>query len=339
MSSNTNKASAFAAIIMLATACAISISAQTPAAVNRMTAKPDAIGQTREADVENKSIPPAKGTDITAGSEAVSEANHGSEVSDPARAPAHTKIAVRVADEERREAGVAPPPSPQPASTDNWQFQLTPYLWIPTISGRAGIGNLITDTSTSVGDSDIELNFGFMGTFEARKNKFIILTDLQYSDLATENDNPGPLFSSTRSSFKTFVFDPEIGYRVLDNGNGATLDVLGGVRYWHLNANLAFRAGILPAVEVSRSRSWIDGVAGLRGKAALSERWFVTGKADLGGGGSNFTYQLFGGVGVNVGERFALIGGYRDLNVNYNKDGFLFDMSLHGPIFGLGIKF
>jgi opacity protein-like surface antigen len=71
----------------------------------------------------------------------------------------------------------------------------------------------------------------------------------------------------------------------------------------------------------------------------LSPRWFVTGKADLGGGGSKFTYQLFGGVGVNVGKRWALVGGYRDLNVNYDKDGFLFDMSLHGPILGIGMKF
>jgi hypothetical protein len=212
-------------------------------------------------------------------------------------------------------------------------------LWIPTISGRAGIGNLVIDTTTSIGDSHIELNFGFMGTLEARKNRFIILTDLQYSDLATEKGNPGPLFSSTRASFKTFVLDPEVGYRILDNGKGATLDVLGGVRYWHLNSDLAFRAGILPAVEVSRSRGWVDGVAGLRGKAALSPRWFVAGKADLGGGGSKFTYQLFGGVGVNLGKRLALIGGYRDLNVNYDKDGFLFDMSLHGPIFGFGLKF
>jgi hypothetical protein len=77
----------------------------------------------------------------------------------------------------------------------------------------------------------------------------------------------------------------------------------------------------------------------LRGKAALSERWFVVGKADLGGGGSNLTYQLLGALGFNLGERFALIGGYRNLSVNYNKDGFLFDMSLHGPIVGVGIKF
>ena len=66
---------------------------------------------------------------------------------------------------------------------------------------------------------------------------------------------------------------------------------------------------------------------------------FLTGKADLGGGGSKFTFQLFGGVGVLVGKRYALIAGYRDLDVNYEKDGFLFDTSLQGPILGFGIKF
>ncbi len=229
--------------------------------------------------------------------------------------------------------------APQGTPTDEWQFQLTPYLWIASISGRAGIGNLVIDTDISLTDADVELNFGFMATFEARKNRFVFLTDLQYSNLSTERGNPGPLFSSSRASFKTFILDPEIGYRVLDNGEGAFLDVVGGIRYWHLNGTIDFRAGILPAAQASRSRSWVDAVSGLRGKAALGKRFFVTGKADLGAGGSDFTYQLFGGVGVNLGEHIALIGGYRDLNVDYNKDGFLFDMSLHGPILGFGIKF
>ena len=222
---------------------------------------------------------------------------------------------------------------------DEWKFQFTPYLWLVSISGRTGIGNLVVDTDKSLTNSNVELDFGFMSTFEARKNKFVILTDLQYSSLSTERGNPGPLFSSSRAGIKTFILEPDVGYRVLDNGEGASVDVLGGIRYWHLNVDLEFRPGILPAVNVSRSRGWVDGVAGLRGKAPLSERWFVTGEGDLGGGGSNFTYHLFGGVGLNLGKRIALIGGYRDLNVNYNKDGFLFDMSLHGPILGFGIKF
>jgi hypothetical protein len=317
---------ALAVALILSAAGTVSLRAQTPAVAGNSstavsTSKPNVV----EAG-DKFLLPTETGTDEK--SEIKREAGNSNTVVELTSST----------DTVRAEPSVTAP-SQGTASTDNWQFQLTPYLWIASISGRAGIGNLIIDTDTSVTDTGVELNFGFMATFEARKNKFVFLTDLQYSDLSTEKGNPGPLFSSTRASFKTFVLDPEVGYRILDNEKGAFVDVLGGIRYWHVNGNIAFRAGILPAAEASRSRSWVDGVVGLRGKAALSERWFVAGKADLGGGGSNFTYQLFGGVGLNVGERLALIGGYRDLNVNYNKDGFLFDMSLHGPVVGLGIKF
>jgi opacity protein-like surface antigen len=80
-------------------------------------------------------------------------------------------------------------------------------------------------------------------------------------------------------------------------------------------------------------------VGGVRGKVALSKKAFVTAKADMGGGGSKFTYQLFGGVGYSIKENIALIGGYRVLDVNYNKNGFLYNMNQRGPIFGLGFKF
>jgi hypothetical protein len=230
--------------------------------------------------------------------------------------------------------------SPQTAPEDQWQFQFTPYLWIAGISGRAGVGNFNVDVNTGITDDDIHLNFGFMGTFEARKNRLVILTDLQFSNLGTDRPSPGPFFSGADADFKTFILDPEVGYRILENPEkGAFLDVLGGIRYWHLRSDLTFNAGLLPGRTITESRDWVDGVAGLRGKAHLSPRLFLTGKGDLGGGGSNFTYQLFGGVGLLVGTRYALIGGYRYLNVNYNKNDFLFDMALHGPVLGLGIRF
>ena len=238
---------------------------------------------------------------------------------------------------ERRLTGGAP--LPQTASKDEWHFQFAPYLWSASISGQAGIGNLTIDTDSSMTDSNVEVNFGFMSTFEARKNRFVLQTDLQYSDLSAETTNPGPLFSSTRGSFKTFILDPEVGYCIIDNDKGSSLDLLGGIRYWHLTGTLALRAGTVPEVQISQSRDWVDAVVGLRGKAALSKHWFVTGKADLGGGGSEFTYQLFGGIGVNLGSHFAIVGGYRNLSVNYDKDLFLFDMSLHGPVVGVVIKF
>lgn len=232
-------------------------------------------------------------------------------------------------------------PKPQDPDPDRWQFQVTPYFWLAGINGRAGIGNLDVDVDAGITDSDVDLNFGFMATFEARKKRLVILTDLQYSNLGTDRATPrGLLFSNASADFKTFVLDPEVGYRIIDNSEkGAFVDVLAGIRYWHLETDLTFNAGLLSTVTATRSRGWVDAVAGIRGKAHITPRIFLTGKADIGGGGSNFSYQLFGGGGVLIGKRYALIAGYRDLDVNYNKDGFLFDVALHGPILGFGIKF
>ena len=224
-------------------------------------------------------------------------------------------------------------------ANDKWHFQFTPYLWIAGISGRGGIADLSVQIDSSITDDNVHLNAGFMGAFEARRNKLIFATDLQYSNLGTENPTPGPLFSNASAGFKTFVLDPEVGYRVAANEEkGQFIDVLGGVRYWHLRADLNFDEGILAARSSTGSRQWVDGVAGLRGGTALSRRIFVSGKADLGGGGSKLTYQLFGGVGIRVGDRISLLGGYRYLHVNYDRDNFLFDMSLAGPIFGVSFS-
>ncbi|HSJ87594.1 MAG TPA: hypothetical protein VK909_10330, partial [Anaerolineales bacterium] len=190
-------------------------------------------------------------------------------------------------------AGGSDAKQPQANPADQWHFQFTPYLWIVGVSGRAGLGSLAVDVNTGVTDSDIQLNFGFMGTFEARKKRIVILTDLQFSSLGTDRPSPGPLFSGASADFKTFILEPQVGYRIFDNPEKeAFFGVLGGVRYWHLKTDLTLNAGVLPGVTASRSRGWVDGVAGVRGKTNLTPRFFVTGEADLGGGGSNLTYHL-----------------------------------------------
>jgi len=184
------------------------------------------------------------------------------------------------------------------------------------------------------------LDFALMGVFEARKGKLVVLTDLEYVAVSDDKATPGPLFSNVNAKFKTFIFDPEVGYRVYDDpAKGAYVDVLGGIRVWHVSTELNFGAGILPATQVQGSRNWVDAIVGLRGKAAVSEKLFVTGKFDLGGGGSKFTYQLFGGAGYNINQKVALIFGYRVLDVNYDKNNFIYDMNQRGPIVGLGFKF
>ena len=78
---------------------------------------------------------------------------------------------------------------------------------------------------------------------------------------------------------------------------------------------------------------------GARGRIAVTKSIVLVGKADLGGGGSEFTYQFFGGAAFNLSRRVSLVGAYRVLHVDYDKDNFLFDMSLTGPVIGVGFRF
>lgn len=231
-------------------------------------------------------------------------------------------------------------PVPQTVDQDKWQFQFSPYFWLAGLHGTGGVGNRTVAVDESFSDVFDALNFALMGTFEARKGKFISLTDLEYVSVSDEKATPGPLFSTVDAGFKVFIFDQEVGYRVLENPEkGASLDVLGGARVWRVKTDFEFGAGILPATRIEASRSWVDAVGGLRGKMALSQKMFLTGKFDLGGGGSEFTWQVFGGAGYNLNPKIALIFGYRVLDVDYDKNNFVYDMNQRGPILGLGFRF
>jgi opacity protein-like surface antigen len=337
MSSIANKMSQLGAIIVMAMLCAFSISAQTSATINGLTVKPSSMSQTKAA--ATKSVPAPEATDLAIGRE-VPEVSPRSEVSDSVSVPAGTIVTAGAASEGHSATSKTVTAHPQPASNDEWQFQFSPYFWMASLHGTGGVGNRTTQVDESFSDIFHSLDFALMGLFEARKGKLVLLTDLEYVAISDDKATPGPLFSNVNAKFKTFIFDPEVGYRVFDNPEkGQFIDVLGGIRVWHVSTDLAFGAGILPATEVQGSRNWVDAIVGVRGKMALSEKLFVTGKFDLGGGGSKFTWQLFGGGGYNVNPKVALILGYRVLDVNYNKNNFIYDMNQRGPIMGLGFKF
>jgi hypothetical protein len=326
-------------VFILMTAGAISVIAQAPAAAESSSAKTatDA-ASTNEPLKETRKLSTAlpEKTD-PARTAAVSRETANADSVEVERAPKADASTLSKAPANR--ASIVPR-SPQATNADKWQFQFSPYFWLAGVHGTAGVGNRTTTVDMSFGDVFDSLKFAFMGVFEARKGKWVVLTDLEYVSLKDERATPGPLFSSATARFKTFIFDPEVGYRLYeDPDKGASVDVLGGVRVWHVSTQLDFGAGILPAQQIQGSRTWVDGIAGLRGKAAVSEKIFVSGKFDLGGGGSKFTWQLFGGLGYNLTPKIALIGGYRVLDVNYNKNSFIYDMNQRGPIMGLGFKF
>jgi hypothetical protein len=228
--------------------------------------------------------------------------------------------------------------TPQPSS-EGWQVQIIPYLWGTSMDGRIGVGKRSADVDASFRNIIDHLHFAFMNLADATwNNKVVLLTDLVYSDLRGFRATPGPIFSSVSPNQKLFFLTPEVGYRMLDNSQ-ASVDFLGGIRYWRLNTELQFQPVLLPVNDVQGTRGWVDGIFGLRGKAYLPKKWWISGYGDLGGGGSNLTYQIIGTAGVDIHKHYALVLGYRYLNVDYDKDHFLFDTALKGPLAGFTFKF
>jgi hypothetical protein len=80
---------------------------------------------------------------------------------------------------------------------------------------------------------------------------------------------------------------------------------------------------------------------GLRLRAALSRAAYLTAKADIEGFGlgSELSWQLFGGLGLNLSPRVFTVFGYRHLDVDYRRNGVILDVALSGFVGGFGFRF
>ena len=218
------------------------------------------------------------------------------------------------------------------------KFNSAPFLWGSGFKGRVGILDRSTQVNASFNDILDSVDFGFMGVLETNRGRFVTAADLVYIKLSDTTATPGPLLSNVESVDKTFIASPRVGYRIAGS-DAAFVDALGGLRLWNLSSELHFESGTLSEIDLQGDRSWVDGIVALRGKMKLSPAWAIFGYGDIGGGGANLTYQLLGVATASIGDHAAFAFGYRYLNVNYNKDRFLFDTAMGGPVIGLVFNF
>ena len=69
--------------------------------------------------------------------------------------------------------------------------------------------------------------------------------------------------------------------------------------------------------------------------------FFVNAWGNVGGFGaaSDLTWDVYGGVGYEWNGWLSSIIGYRHLEVDYDHEGFLYDVSQSGPIIGAVLRF
>lgn len=225
-------------------------------------------------------------------------------------------------------------------NSDEWRVSASPYVWASGISGKVGqFGQQPARLNSSFSDIVSELDLAFMGAVEARYKRFSVVGDVMYSQLSGGgNTQYGLLSRKADIKSKSFSGFLGAGYTVLESDRGH-LDVIGGGRLWRASTTIALKGGVIGDRSRSDSATWIDAVAGLRGQYALSEHWYLTGWGVVGAGQAKLDWDATAAIGYQFKSNLSAVLGYRALGVNYNRNGFVYNVVQQGPIVGLAYQF
>ena len=230
---------------------------------------------------------------------------------------------------------------PALAQENGWSFALSPYLWTPGISSSVATNVGTLDADASIDDVISALDFAVMGALEARNGRWGLIGDLVYSDLTENNDTPfGVLFSQARVDTDLTMATVYAGYRVHEDDRVA-VDVLAGARAIWLDVDVGLRPGALPGRNFGLSDDWVDPLVGLRGRVDLTDRWFATALADVGGfdAGSDLTWQVLATLGYQFNARWSVQGGWRKLSIEKEMEGRDVELDFGGPALGFTVRF
>jgi opacity protein-like surface antigen len=235
---------------------------------------------------------------------------------------------------------------------DKWQFEITPYFLASGLNGDIGIHGVTGDVDMSFSDIWDRLDAGFMAVFEARKGPWVFSFDGQYirlEDVKTKSwQGPLGVVSITGALEATMtqqLYQLAAGYRLIDEHT--KLDLIGAMRYTSLDIDLDLTVTTSGKLFPGGTRSmsgredWWDPVIGARVIAPFSQKWSFIGYADFGGFGvgSDFTFQAIAGIKWQFSKIVSAKLAYRYLYQDFEKDNFIWDMAVHGPVIGIGFQF
>ncbi|MGA7276436.1 MAG: hypothetical protein WBW79_00720, partial [Desulfocapsaceae bacterium] len=110
------------------------------------------------------------------------------------------------------------------------------------------------------------------------------------------------------------------------------------VRYLNLDVTVNRAFDGYSVAQNSDSADLLDGIVGIRGNVKLSDNWYLPYYADIGTGGSEFSYQLFAAIGYRFSWGDIRLG-YRHLQFEMDDDEIMQDLQISGPVLGVGFRF
>lgn len=226
--------------------------------------------------------------------------------------------------------------TPVVEDTNIWKNELMIYGWFPSITANTPL----PDSGESIDAKDIidNLKMVFMGGYTGRNDTWSVFGDVIYMDIGDSKSHTFPIINETATvsmDMKALIVNAGVGYNLIDTGDGI-LDVIGGVRYMDLEADVS--TALFVNRNVSRSKDFTDFFIGVKGYKNINENWYIPYEADIGTGDTELSWQLFAGVGYRYDWGDIKLG-YRYLEFDMEDDAIVDDLTLSGAILGVSIKF
>jgi hypothetical protein len=208
----------------------------------------------------------------------------------------------------------------------DWSYEIIPFVWAASLDGREGVNGSNADVSASFKDLLEFVNVGASMRFTARREPVDWFGEASYVEL---EDNIGTPAGTLRVRSAQTYGELGLSYEI-----NSTVALYGGLRFQQLDTRLN-----IPGAQFSDSKSWVDGIAGVRWTPVISDHWVGWARADLGAGGSNLVWLAEAGVGYRWGRSWGAYLAYRVLDTDYEQGGFLYDVRQQGLMIGFGIRF
>ena len=246
-----------------------------------------------------------------------------------------------------------------------------------TVKGRTTDVNVdFNDLMDLVRDSEIPKDlFAMMGYFEARKGRLSLFADLVYLKMALSagmtrsrgiDELNATVGASAGLKVEMFIAEMAAAYEVAQwgstgkPGSGTALDVFAGARAWWQKADASLAlSGTLNTGDLtlnadrtataSANVGWVDPLIGLRLRHQFAPGWNFVAAGDVGGFnvGSKFSWQALAALNydfyVHNNVTWSGMLGYKALFVDYSQGSGLthyeYDMTMHGPVFGVTARF
>jgi hypothetical protein len=238
--------------------------------------------------------------------------------------------------------------SPIPKVSDEWRFEVTPYLWGTGIRGTVNLNDSAAKSADmSSGNVLSDLKSGGMIAAEAHKGNWGIMGDLISATLQNSGSVPvltpdGRATIGDKVTVQQTILTGAFSY-TLANTKDAYVDALLGVRAIDVTATLGLTVdGTSIKRSISKKTSTVDPIIGAKGRYRIADStWYIPFYGDIGSGGgtTNVTWQAMAGIGKTFNKTVDASLTYRALYYDMKDGGVLQKTTMLGPQVAVTFKF